>query len=50
MRQGVIAAIQNWMMNGQPIPQTIRVEMHKDGSTVTVYSSHIMLQNSEGEL
>lgn len=49
MRQGVIAAIQNWVMNGQPIPPDQLELMHKDGSTVTVYSSHIMLQNSEGE-
>ena len=49
MRQGVISAIQNWIMSGQTIPPDELELMHKDGSTVTVYSSHIMLQNSEGE-
>lgn len=49
MRQGVIAAIQNWVTNGQSIPSDQLELMHKDGSTVTVYSSHIMLQNSDGE-
>ena len=49
MRQGVIGAVQNWVTNGEPIPPDELELMHKDGSTVTVYSSHIMLQNSEGE-
>ncbi len=49
MRQGVIAAIQNWLINEQPIPPDELELMRKDGSRVAVYSSHIMLQNSDGE-
>jgi diguanylate cyclase (GGDEF)-like protein/PAS domain S-box-containing protein len=49
MRQGVIGAVQNWVTNGEPIlPDELEL-MRKDGSRVAVYSSHIMLQNSEGE-
>ena len=49
MRQVVIAEVQNWFINGQAIPADELELMHKDGSRVTVYSSHIMLQNAEGE-
>jgi len=49
MRQGVIAEVQNWFTNGQAIPAGELDLMRKDGSRVAVYSSHIMLQNSEGE-
>ena len=49
MRQGVIDAIQNWLINGQPIPADELNLMRKDGSRVAVYSSHVMLRNTEGE-
>ena len=49
MRQGVIAEVQNWVINGQHIPADELNLMRKDGSRVAVYSSHIMLQNPEGE-
>jgi diguanylate cyclase (GGDEF)-like protein/PAS domain S-box-containing protein len=49
MRQGVIAEVQNWFINGQSIPADELELMHKDGSRVAIYSSHIMLQNTEGE-
>ncbi|MFN9648576.1 MAG: PAS domain-containing protein, partial [Pseudanabaena sp.] len=49
MRKGVIAAIQNWLINGQPIPPDELSLMRKDGSRVAVYSSHVMLRNTEGE-
>ena len=49
MRQGVIDAIQNWLINGQLIPADELNLIRKDGSRVTVYSSHLMLINTEGE-
>ncbi|WP_434686807.1 PAS domain S-box protein [Pseudanabaena minima] len=49
MRQGVIDAIQNWLINGQLIPADELNLIRKDGSRVTVYSSHLMLTNTEGE-
>jgi|JFJP01.1.fsa_nt_gi diguanylate cyclase (GGDEF)-like protein/PAS domain S-box-containing protein len=49
MREGVIGAVQNWLINGQSIPAAELNLMRQDGSKVTVYSSHVMLTNSEGE-
>ena len=49
MRQGVIDAVKNWLTAGQIIPAGELSLMRKDGSRVTVYSSHVMLINSEGE-
>ena len=49
MREGVIGAIQNWLINGQSIPADELSLVRKDGSKVFVYSSHLMLNNSEGE-
>ncbi|MFN9837820.1 MAG: PAS domain S-box protein [Pseudanabaena sp.] len=49
MRQGLIDAIQNWLINGQLIPADELNLIRKDGSRVTVYSSHLMLTNTEGE-
>ena len=49
IREGVIGAIQNWLINGQSIPADELSLVRKDGSKVFVYSSHLMLNNSEGE-
>jgi diguanylate cyclase (GGDEF)-like protein/PAS domain S-box-containing protein len=49
MRQGVIAAVQNWLTEGKIIPAGELGLMRKDGSRVTVFSSHIMLTNPEGD-
>lgn len=49
MHQDVIAGIQNWIENGEIIPADELTLMRKDGSEVAVYSSHIMLTNTEGE-
>ncbi len=49
MRQGVIDAIQNWLINGQSIPAGELRLVRKDGLRVAVYSSHVMLSNSDGE-
>lgn len=48
-RKCVIAAVRNWIINGQTIPSNELELIHKDGSKVTVYSNHFMIQNSEGE-
>ncbi|WP_168130312.1 PAS domain S-box protein [Synechococcus sp. PCC 7502] len=49
MRQTVIDAIDNWYTEGQQIPAGELDLLHKDGSIVSVYSSHIMLTNIDGE-
>ncbi len=49
MRSDVLAAIAQWVEHGIPIPAEELSLMHRDGSRVAVYSSHIMLTNSEGE-
>jgi len=49
MHQEVIVAIQGWLTEGQAIPASELSLMHKDGSQATVYSSHLMLINLEGE-
>jgi len=49
MHQDVIAGIENWTENGEIIPADELTLMRKDGSEVAVYSSHIMLTNTEGE-
>lgn len=49
MRQAVIEAVQNWVVNDQPIPAGELSLLRKDGSRVAVYSSHIMFANPEGE-
>ncbi|MEO1400785.1 MAG: PAS domain S-box protein [Cyanobacteria bacterium J06635_1] len=50
MRAQVIEDIYTWLTKGQPIPACELSLMHKDGSRVEVFSSHIMLTNSAGEL
>ena len=49
MREAVIDGIQNWLTAGQIIPAGELSLMRKNGSRVTVYSSHVMLTNTEGE-
>ncbi|PZV14954.1 MAG: hypothetical protein DCF22_07890 [Leptolyngbya sp.] len=49
MRSAVITAVQNWLTENHPIPASELSLMHQDGSRVTVYSSHTMLTNPEGE-
>ena len=43
MKDAVILNIENWYENGQAIPAGILPLLHKNGSTVYVYSSHVML-------
>lgn len=49
MREGVIAAVTDWLERGVPIPAGELVLRRKDGSPVPVFSSHVMLENSRGE-
>jgi two-component system, cell cycle sensor histidine kinase and response regulator CckA len=48
MRAGVIAAVENWLKNGERIPSAELGLMRKDGSIIPVFSSHVMLENSRG--
>ncbi len=50
MRQFVIEDINCWFNKGEEIPANELSLLHKDGSKVLVYSSHIMLANIEGEV
>ena len=43
MKNDVIAFITNWYEKGEPIPSSELPLQHKNGSTVFVYSSHVML-------
>ncbi|MEO0456457.1 MAG: PAS domain S-box protein [Cyanobacteria bacterium P01_A01_bin.114] len=49
MRQGVIEAVEHWLNEGQPIPASELNLMGKDGASVPVFSSHIILTNLAGE-
>ncbi|MFT3831429.1 MAG: PAS domain S-box protein [Opitutaceae bacterium] len=49
MRAGVIAAIEHWHATGEAIPAGELVLRHKNGSPVSVFSSHVMQQDSLGE-
>ncbi|MBF2098706.1 MAG: EAL domain-containing protein [Gloeomargaritaceae cyanobacterium C42_A2020_066] len=49
MRQQVIEDIERWLDGGEPTPASELSLMRKDGSAVEVYSSHIMLVNTEGD-
>ncbi|MEM0980021.1 MAG: PAS domain S-box protein, partial [Cyanobacteria bacterium P01_H01_bin.58] len=49
MRQQVAEDVQHWLDGGQPIPSGEMSLMHKDGSRVAVFSSHMLLDNTEGE-
>jgi PAS domain S-box-containing protein len=50
MQTEMIQAVENSLASGVPIPPEEIDLLRKDGSTVSVYSSHIMLTNSAGEL
>ncbi len=49
MRTGVIAGITAWSEGGPAIPPGELLLRRKDGASVPVYSSHVMLQNTAGE-
>ena len=49
MRQDVINLIDAWVNGGEPIPASELTLMAKDGSSVHVYSSHVLLNNPRNE-
>ncbi|MDX2109280.1 MAG: PAS domain S-box protein [Verrucomicrobiota bacterium] len=49
MREGVIQAVNDWVTKGIQIPDGELCLRRKDGSAVTVFSSHTMLTNRSGE-
>jgi len=48
MRDIVISAHSNWILNGEPIPASELLLKKKDGSNVHVYSSHVILEKQDG--
>ena len=48
MQSDVLTAVNNWVTKGERIPPGELELVHKDGSIVPVYSSHVMLENSLG--
>lgn len=49
MREHVIQAVEDWIHQGIPIPANELTLRHKNGTPVDVFSSHVMLTNSDGE-
>ena len=44
MKELVVSAVNNWYENGEAIPASELILMHKDGTDVHVYSSHVLLK------
>jgi PAS domain S-box-containing protein len=49
MKKNVIQAIHDWYENDVAVPASELTLRHKDGSDLSVYSSHVMLVSSQGE-
>ncbi|MGD1908799.1 MAG: GAF domain-containing protein [Leptolyngbyaceae cyanobacterium] len=49
MRAGVVTAFDDWMPGSAPIPPSELTLMDKQGNTVEVFSSQVVLDNSAGE-
>jgi PAS domain S-box-containing protein len=49
MRDEVVQRINRWLEFGEPIPPGELQLLRKDGSSVPVYSSHVMQKKSDGE-
>ncbi|OYQ65008.1 hypothetical protein B9G53_09085 [Pseudanabaena sp. SR411] len=49
MREVVINLVDAWVNGGEPIPASELTLMAKDGSSVFVYSSHVLLNNPRNE-
>lgn len=49
MREGVIAAVDGLVNRDEPIPAGELMLRRKDGSSVSVYSSHVKLDRADGE-
>jgi PAS domain S-box-containing protein len=50
MRNTVVEAVSNWVNQGIPVPAGELNLQRKDGSIVTVFSSHVMIKNYWGEI
>ncbi|WP_028630787.1 PAS domain-containing protein [Metapseudomonas resinovorans] len=50
MRTQVVADINNWMIGGPAIPASELTLQRRDGSPVTVFSSHLVLRNLHNQL
>lgn len=50
MRDQVIADINNWLIGGAAIPASELTLQRRDGSPVTVFSSHLLLRNLHNQL
>ncbi len=50
MREQVVKDVTNWLEKGKPIPAGEIVLQHKNGSAVSVYSSHTMQHNLDGSI
>lgn len=50
MREQVVADISNWMIGGPAIPASELTLQRRDGSPVTVFSSHLILRNLHNQL
>ncbi|MEL7316519.1 MAG: PAS domain-containing protein, partial [Cyanobacteria bacterium J06559_3] len=49
VRSWAIGAVQAWLAGGPPVPAGELTLQRKDGSSVAVFSSHVMLKNPAGE-
>ena len=49
MREAVIQGVDDWIKYNRPIPSGELSLLHKDGSLVPVYSSHVMIKNAHNE-
>lgn len=49
-RAQVVSEISSWMIGGPAIPAAELTLQHRDGSEVHVYSSHLLLHNTRGQL
>ncbi|WP_271409340.1 PAS domain-containing protein [Pseudomonas sp. Q1-7] len=50
MRDQVVADINNWMIGGPAIPASELTLQRRDGTPVTVFSSHLVLRNLHNQL
>ncbi len=49
MQSLVVEQVQNWLNGGEPIPSGEMELRRKDDTLVSVYSSHVMLENHHGD-
>ena len=47
MRDMVIAGVDNWIVNHEPVPNGELILKRKDGSDIAVYSSHLLLDSDK---